>query len=97
VLVSAVTGEGIDALLAAIDVRLGRGDVIVDLVIPAHEGGFINWLYEEAEVITRRALDSGEVCARVRVASEKKDRLVAYARQARAALTAIPLAVYPRC
>jgi len=89
VLVSAVTGEGIDALLAAIDARLGRGDVIVELVIPAHEGGFINWLYEEAEVISRGALDSGDVQAKVRVASEKKERLMAQARRAGAALTPV--------
>ncbi|MEI9902264.1 MAG: hypothetical protein WDN31_21710 [Hyphomicrobium sp.] len=57
-LVSAVTGEGIDALLAEIDARLGRGDTILDLVIPAHEGGLINWLYEEAEVLSREPLDT---------------------------------------
>jgi GTP-binding protein HflX len=88
VLVSAMTGEGIDALLAGIDARLGRADEIVDLVIPAHEGGFINWLYEEAEVMQREALDSGEVRARVRIAGEKKDRLIAQARRAGVALTA---------
>jgi GTP-binding protein HflX len=89
VLVSAVTGEGIDALLAAIDQRLGRGDIIVELVIPGHEGGFINWLYEETEVISRGALDSGDVQAKVRVASEKKERLLAQARRAGAAMTPI--------
>ncbi len=87
-LVSAVTGEGIDDLLAAMDARLGRDDIIVELVIPAHEGGFINWLYEEAEVMSREPLDSGEVRARVRVAAEKKERLMACARQAGASLTA---------
>jgi GTP-binding protein HflX len=87
-LVSAMTGEGIEALLGDIDQRLGRGDVVVDLVIPGHEGGFINWLYEEAEVISRRALDSGDVQAKVRVAGEKKERLMAQARRAGASLTA---------
>ena len=37
-LVSAVTGEGIEALLADIDQRLGRGDVIIELVIPGARG-----------------------------------------------------------
>jgi len=85
-LVSAITGEGIDALLAGIDLRLGRGDVIVELIIPAHEGGFINWLYEEAEMMSREALDSGDVRAKVRVPAEKKERLLAQARRAGAAL-----------
>jgi GTP-binding protein HflX len=86
-LVSAATGEGIDALLAEIDKRLGRGDAVVELVIPAHEGRLINWLYEEAEVLAREALDNGETRARVRVAAEKKERLLAQARRAGAALS----------
>jgi GTP-binding protein HflX len=88
-LVSAITGEGIETLLGDIDERLGRGDVVVDLVIPGHEGGFINWLYEEAEVISRGALDSGDVQVKVRVASEKKERLLAQARRAGAVLTPV--------
>jgi len=82
VLVSAATGEGIDSLLAEIDARLGKGDSILELVIPAHEGRLINWLYEEAEVLDREALDSGDVRAKVRVAAEKKQRLLAQAHRA---------------
>jgi GTP-binding protein HflX len=88
-LVSAATGEGIDGLLAEIDKRLGRGDAVVELVIPAHEGRLINWLYEEAEVLAREALDNGETRARVRVAAEKKERLLAQARRAGAALSLV--------
>jgi len=87
-LVSAATGEGIEALLADIDTRLGKGDSVLELVIPAHEGRLINWLYEEAEVLDREALDSGAVRARVRVAAEKKQRLLAQAQ--RAGITATP-------
>ena len=82
VLVSAATGEGIDALLAEIDTRLGKGDSILELVIPPHEGRLINWLYEEAEVLDRESLDSGDVRARVRIAAEKKQRLLAQAHRA---------------
>ncbi len=88
-LVSAVTGEGIEALLQAIDARLGRGDEILDLVIPAHEGRLVNWLYEEAEVLDREALETGEVRVRLRIAAEKKERLNAQVRRAGAALTAL--------
>jgi GTP-binding protein HflX len=89
VLVSAATGEGIDALLDAIDARLGRADAIIELLIPAHQGRLVNWLYEESEVLAREDLDSGEVKARVRIAAEKKERLNAQARRAGAALTAL--------
>ena len=87
VLVSATTGEGIDALLQAIDVRLGRGDEILDLVIPAHEGRLVNWLYEEAEVLDRQALETGAVRLRLRIAAEKKERLNVQVRRAGAALS----------
>lgn len=89
VLVSAVTGEGFDDLLRAIDARLGQGDAILDLVIPAHEGRLINWLYEEAEVLSREASPTGEVQARVRIAAEKRERLNAQAHRAGATLTTV--------
>jgi GTP-binding protein HflX len=88
-LVSAVTGEGIEALLDAIDARLGRADAIVELLIPPHEGRLVNWLYEEGQVLAREDLESGEVKARVRIAAEKKERLNAQARRAGAAVTAL--------
>ena len=86
VLVSAATGEGMDALLVAIDKRLGVGDEIIDLVIPAQEGRLINWLYEEAEVLERNPLETGDVHATVRVAADKRDRLLAQMRRAGATL-----------
>jgi GTP-binding protein HflX len=86
VLVSATSGEGIDRLLAEIDRRLGRGDAVVELLIPVHGGRLMNWLYEEAEVLDRESLPTGEVRARVRVAAEKKERLLSQARRAGAAL-----------
>jgi GTP-binding protein HflX len=84
--VSATTGEGMDDLLAAIDARLGRNDEILDLIIPAHEGRLVNWLYEEAQVLEREAMETGAVRARVRIAGEKKERLLAQVRRAGAEL-----------
>ena len=82
VLVSAATGEGVETLLGEIDARLGKGDSILELVIPPDQGRLINWLYEEAEVLDREALESGDVRAKVRVAAEKKQRLLAQAHRA---------------
>jgi GTPase len=81
-LVSATTGEGIEALLQAIDARLGRTDAALELVIPANEGRLLHWLYEEADVLDRQDLESGETRVRVRIAAEKKERLLAQARRA---------------
>ena len=83
VLVSAVTGEGIDALLAAIDDRLGQADEILNLVIPGHLGALIAWLYENTDVMERAADDAGHVTLRVRVAQEKKDRVIGQLRKAK--------------
>ncbi len=78
VLTSAVTGEGLDELLAAIDEHLGKADEIVTVVLPASEGRLLGWLYDNAEVIDRRADDeTGNVTCRVRIASEKRGRLLA--------------------
>ena len=78
VLVSAITGEGLDALLATIDDRLGRHDEIVTVVVPASDGRLLGWLYENAEVIERATDDeSGDVTCRVRIAGEKRGRLLA--------------------
>jgi GTP-binding protein HflX len=88
-LVSAVTGEGIEALLDGIDGRFGHADAIVEVLIPAHEGRLVNWLYEESEVLAREDLETGEVKAKVRIAAEKKERLNAQARRAGAALTSL--------
>ena len=82
VLISAATGQGLDALLKAIDARLGAHDEIMTLTLPAHEGRLINWLYEHADVIERSDDEEGGVKTRVRVASEKKQRLLHQLRKA---------------
>ncbi len=46
VLVSAVTGHGLDDLFEVIDARLGKADEVLSLTIPGHEGALIAWLYE---------------------------------------------------
>lgn len=76
VLVSAATGQGLDRLLARIDTRLGANDEIMTVSIPAEEGRLMAWLHENAEVIGRETNDDGTVNARIRIASEKKQRLL---------------------
>jgi GTP-binding protein HflX len=67
VLISALTGEGIDALLAAIDARLGAGDEVLTLEIPAREGRLLSWLHDNADVLEQETGDSGAVTARFRI------------------------------
>ncbi|HPG88700.1 MAG TPA: GTPase HflX [Hyphomicrobium sp.] len=82
VLVSAHSGAGLEDLFAAIDVRLGAADEVLNITVPGHEGQLIAWLYENAEILQRAATDDGALVLRVRVASEKKDRVIARLRTA---------------
>ena len=77
VLISAVTGEGIEDLLTAIDARLGTRDEILSLRVPSHEGRLLHWVHENTEVLSRQALDDGTLQLTLRVTSEKKGRLLA--------------------
>ncbi|AHB48812.1 GTP-binding protein HflX [Hyphomicrobium nitrativorans NL23] len=76
VLISAASGDGLDRLLARIDARLGAADEIVSVRVPASEGRLVAWLHENAEVIARETQDDGTLDVRVRIASEKKQRLL---------------------
>ena len=82
VLVSAATGQGLDALFVAIDARLGTADEILDIVVPGHFGALIAWLYENADVMSRTDADDGALHMRLRLASEKKDRIIGHLRKA---------------
>jgi GTPase len=74
-LVSAVEGEGIDALRAAIDARLGRRDEILTLEIPVREGRLLSWLYDNTEVLAQRREDSGAVICQVRIDRATRGKL----------------------
>ena len=77
VCVSALTGEGIDELLQAVDERLGVDDTYLTLLLPPHEGQLLAWLHENAEVLERSVDDQGETRINVRIAAENRGRLLA--------------------
>jgi GTPase len=72
--ISAATGEGIDRLLMAIEDRLARGRALVDVTIDASDGRGLHWLYEHAEVMSRRDGEAG-LRLTVRVAADQVERL----------------------
>ncbi|HEX7792457.1 MAG TPA: GTPase HflX [Afipia sp.] len=75
-LVSAVTGEGIDDLLAAIENRLAVTRVTLDLSIDAADGAGISWLHRNAEVLDKYLKD-GHFNMTVRVDETKRDATIA--------------------
>ncbi len=68
VLVSAATGEGIDALAAAIEARLAVGRVPVEIELDPADGAGMSWLHRHGEVIAK-AFDekTGRIAMTVRV------------------------------
>jgi GTPase len=88
VLVSAVTGFGLDALRGAVEKKLNRARETIEIRLKPDEGFLSNWIYENCEVVARSALDEGTTSLRIRVPPEKRDRLARLAGPARLRLAA---------
>jgi GTP-binding protein HflX len=88
VLVSAVTGYGLDALRDEIERRLNLRSETLEIALKPEEGALSHWIHENCEVIKRRAMGEGITALRVRVAPEKRERLARLAGAARLKLAA---------
>ena len=58
VAVSAITGEGLDALKAAIDQRIAAGMELANYDIAPQDGARLAWLYQHGEVVDRHDADA---------------------------------------
>jgi GTPase len=58
VAVSAITGEGLAALKAAIDQRIAAGMELADYDIAPQDGARLAWLYQHGEVVDRQDADA---------------------------------------
>ncbi len=59
VLVSAKTGDGVDALLTAVDSAVIEGAAVYQFVLPASAGRALAWLHEHGDVLEERAGEDG--------------------------------------
>jgi GTPase len=73
IIVSALTGQGVDELLAAVETRLAAGHITFDLAIDAADGLNLNWVYENSEVMGRREPDDHTVLLTIRAAPERAE------------------------
>ncbi|HZF75823.1 MAG TPA: GTPase HflX [Acetobacteraceae bacterium] len=73
VAVSALTGEGLPALLEAVEARLSEGTVTVAYDIPTSDGAELAWLYSHGEVVGRQDNDN-EIHVTVRLSPEERAR-----------------------
>jgi GTPase len=83
VLVSALTGEGIDALLAAIEERLALGRPSYEVAVAPEDGEGLAWLHANTEILDREVTDEGRTLARIRLTPGKEPRFLSRFPQAR--------------
>jgi len=74
VLVSALSGEGLDALMSAIEQRLSQSRVTLDLVLDAADGAGISWLHRHTEVLEKSLRDDGRMALMVRADAANAER-----------------------
>ena len=74
-LVSALTGEGMAALLEAIKTRLAASRTLLSLALDPADGAGLGWLHRQAEVLGRDMGEDGRLMVTVRVDSAKLDMI----------------------
>ena len=66
VLVSALSGEGLDRLVSEIEARLATRRVILDLVLAVSDGAGLSWLHRHTEVMAKHVRDDDHLVVTVR-------------------------------
>jgi GTPase len=66
IMVSALTGEGIDRLVQAIELRNAQNHQILRLLLDPADGAGLNWLYRHSEVVAREMNEKGQLAVTVR-------------------------------
>lgn len=72
--VSALTGQGCEALLAAIDAVLGEDYQTVTLKVAASDGKLLSWLHKNAEILSSDLQDE-QMCVVARLTAADNSRL----------------------
>jgi GTP-binding protein HflX len=74
-IISALTGEGVTELLASLEARLASHRLSFNISLEPEDGGGLNWLYENTEVLHRASAQDGTCHLTVRIAAERADVL----------------------
>jgi GTP-binding protein HflX len=75
VLTSAISGEGLDALLDRIEARLAKSRVTLDLVLDPADGAGVSWLHRHSEVMDKHLRDDGQLAMTVRADGSNAERI----------------------
>jgi GTPase len=76
VLVSALTGEGLPALLTRIERRLSEGHSSLLVPVDTQDGAGLAWLYTQGEVLERREDGQGRILIMLRVQPQRRERVM---------------------
>jgi GTP-binding protein HflX len=71
--VSALSGEGIDHLVGAIETRLGESRQTLHLSLDPADGAGLSWLYRHSEVLSKDMDDDGRLAVTVRADPKNAD------------------------
>jgi GTP-binding protein HflX len=71
--VSALSGEGLDRLIPAIEARLGESRQTIELSIDPADGAGLSWLYRHSEVLAKEMCDDGRLGVTVRADPKNAD------------------------
>ena len=75
VVVSALSGEGVDRLVTGIETRLGESRQTLELSLDPADGAGLSWLYRHSEVLSRDMGDDGRLAVTVRADADKAARM----------------------
>jgi GTP-binding protein HflX len=73
--VSALSGEGIDHLVEAIEARLAESRQTLEIAINPADGAGLSWLYRHSEVLEKHMRDDGQLAVTVRADADKAARV----------------------
>jgi GTP-binding protein HflX len=73
--VSALSGEGLDRLIASIEARLGESRLTIELSLDPADGAGLSWLYRHSEVLSKGMRDDGRLGVTVRADADQVARV----------------------
>ncbi len=73
--VSALSGEGLERLISAIETRLGESRQTLALSLDPADGAGLSWLYRHSEVLSRDMDDNGRLAVTVRADADNVARV----------------------
>jgi GTP-binding protein HflX len=74
VLISAISGEGIEELTALIEQKLSESRVVLEFIVDPADGAGVSWLYRHTEVIHKSVRDDGQLGMTVRADPANAER-----------------------